>query len=370
MGKHPGKHRRRLNRLAKRIPLPVFIVAIGVIAAGTIVLLPKEKPILSVQPTPTISEVKDCPSARNTFTCYKDYLEAKTLKADAVDAMADLRKLYETDEYVKSQCHQLTHVVGRTGYKKYGTLANAYTKGDSFCWSGYYHGVTEQAIGDLGPERMRTEANTVCKALADKQQYSFDHYNCAHGLGHGFMTVESFNLFKALKTCDLLNDTWEEESCHGGVFMENVMVAVRENGTSDYLRPNEPMYPCTAVEEPYKQQCYLMQTSYALQQNGYDFAKVAALCQDLPDQAFVSTCYQSLGRDASGSTVSDINRTKSNCEKALDGYGLESCVLGAVRDFVSFHHSDVQAKKLCDAFSDRALVVRCHQEVKTYYATF
>jgi hypothetical protein len=360
----------RVKAAVRSIPLPAVIVLAAALIAGIIVLAPKPKTASnSQQPTPTLADVSTCDTSENQFTCYADYFKNKTKAAEAVEAIKDLRQLYETNEYAKSQCHQLIHVIGHEAYFKYGSLADAYTKGDSFCWSGYYHGITEQAVGDLGPDRMRKEANTVCASLAAKQKYSFDHYNCVHGLGHGFMTVESFDLFKALKTCDILNDKWEKDSCYGGVFMENVMVAVRENGQSQYLRPNELMYPCTAVETTYKGQCYLMQTSYALQQTGYDFALVAKLCQELPDSNFVSTCYQSLGRDASGSTVSDIPKTKANCEKSLDGLGLESCVLGAARDFVSFHHSDAQAKELCNAF-EQPLADRCLQEVKKYYATF
>jgi hypothetical protein len=364
--------RTRVRKLVGARQLPIFIVGIGVLVAGAVLFAPRQKSPAarsSSQPAPSLSQVRACPTQQNQFQCYATYFKAKAKAAQAIDAINDLRQLYETDEYAKSQCHQLVHAIGHEAYYKYGSLATAFTKGDSFCWSGYYHGITEQAVGDMGSERMRQEANTICASLAAQQKYSFDHYNCVHGLGHGFMTVESFDLFKALKTCDLLTDEWERKSCYGGVFMENVMVAVREDGQSQYLRPAEPMYPCVAVETTYKEQCYLMQTSYALQQTGYDFGKVAKLCQDLPDKAFVSTCYQSLGRDASGSTVSDIAQTKSNCEKALDGIGLEACVLGAARDFVSFHHSDAQAKELCHAF-DRKLADRCLEEVKNYYATF
>lgn len=351
-----------------KVPIPAVILFAGAIIAVILILTAPS----ASQDSPTASSLDSLAQTcegDNQFKCYEKYFEAKTQNTEALAAIEDLKKVYETDSYAKAQCHQLGHVIGRAAYTKYGSLASAYTKGDGFCWSGYYHGITEQAVGDLGADRMKAEANTVCKELAEKERYSFDHYNCVHGLGHGFMTVDNFNLFNALKTCDLLKDNWDRESCYGGVFMENVMVAVRENGKSDYLRPEEPMYPCTAVETTYKQQCYLMQTSYVLQQNGYDFAKAAKLCQDLPDKDFVGTCYQSLGRDASGSTLSDLKQTKENCETALDGVGLEACMLGAVRDIVSYHHSDQQAKEFCNMFGSD-LKQRCHQEVSVYYSTF
>jgi len=348
--------------------LPVIIIGIGLVVAGVVMFAPKSQ---STKPSgnPSLSQIEAC-GTENQFKCYSDYFTAKTEATEAKEALADLRTLYDKgDEYAKSQCHQLAHEVGHVGYKKYGSLSAAFTKGDAFCWSGYYHGVTEEAVGDMGPERMRAEANDICKDLAATKRYSFDHYNCVHGLGHGFMTVDNFNLFKALTTCDLLKDEWERTSCYGGVFMENVMVAVREGNKSEYLRPQEPLYPCTAVETPYKEQCYLMQTSYALQQNNYDFGKAFTLCRDVADKDFSHICYQSIGRDASGSTVSDIGRTKANCDKAPDNGALENCMLGAVRDFVSFHHSDAQAKDFCAVFQPD-IRSRCLQEVETYYATF
>lgn len=350
--------------------LPFGIVAAGVLLAAVIVLAPSGKQDGAAPTTMrSLAELQDCP-ADGQFDCYATYFEATTTEKDAKVALADLKQLYDQgDGYAKSQCHQLAHEIGHAGYAKYGTLAAAYTKGDAFCWSGYYHGVTEEAVGAMGAARIKEEANSICKDLAASKQYSFDHYNCVHGLGHGFMTVDDFNLFNALKTCDLLNDAWERSSCYGGVFMENVMVAVREDGVSEYLKPDQPLYPCTAVETAYKQQCYLMQTSYALQQNGYDFAKGFLLCRNTADPEYAATCYESLGRDASGSTVSDITQTKARCDTAPDEMGLEHCMLGAVRDFVSYHHSDAQAKAFCAVFTPR-LQERCVAEVTMYYSTF
>lgn len=357
------KNKKRLAQLA----LPVIIIGIGLFVAAVIVFVPFSS-LRDLHSTRRVAYISECTSGQD-FKCYSDYFESKTQTSSALDAITEMKTLATTNEYVKAQCHQLIHVVGRTAYEKYGSLTDAYTKGDSYCWSGYYHGITEAAIGAMGPERIKKDANTVCADLAAKEKYSFDHYNCVHGLGHGFMTVDNFNLFTALKTCDLLVDSWDKDSCYGGVFMENVMVAVREDGTSQYLRPNELMYPCTAVDTPYKNACYLMQTSYALQQTGYDFSKVARLCKTLADTDFVSTCYQSLGRDASGSTSSDLAKTKANCEKATDGAGVKDCMLGAVRDIISYYHSDKQAKEFCSQF-EPILSTRCNQELQSYYATF
>lgn len=347
--------------------LPLGIILLGAAAVVAIFVNPHDKVARS---TTNLSELQQTCQGDRQFACYGGYFETRTKEVGAKTALADLQQLYEQgDTYIQGQCHQMGHVVGRIGYEKYGSLKAAYEQGGTFCWSGYYHGVTEAAVRSMGAERIKKEANAICSDLAKARQYSFDHYNCVHGLGHGFMTVDKFQLFDALKTCDILQDTWERQSCYGGVFMENVMVEVRGSGKSEYLKSEQPMYPCTAVEEAYKQQCYLMQTSYALQQNGYDFAKVFALCRDVADRGYTATCYQSLGRDASGSTNSDINQTKARCDLALDATGLVNCVLGAVRDIISYHHSDVQARQFCELFASD-MRQRCSDEAAAYYRSF
>jgi hypothetical protein len=346
--------------------LPLGIALLGIAAIVAIVTPHKT----ATQTTTNLSDLTKTCQSEQQFTCYSSYFETRTRDAGAKPALADLQQLYEQgDGYVRAQCHQLGHVIGRIGFQKYGSMKAAYEQGGTFCWSGYYHGATEAAVKVMGAERIKQDANTICSDLAKARQYSFDHYNCVHGLGHGFMSIDDFQLFNALKTCDLLTDSWERQSCYGGVFMENVMIEVRGDGKSEYLKPDQPMYPCTAVDEAYKQQCYLMQTSYALQQNGYDFAKVFALCRDVADAGYTATCYQSLGRDASGSTNSELTQTKSHCDLAPDALGLQNCMLGAVRDIVSYYHSDTQAKQFCALFS-LDLKQRCEDEVTAYYRSF
>lgn len=307
-------------------------------------------------------------AAKSEFRCYASYYAAKSFNEGNPAAFADIKKEYDSDGYVKAECHQLTHVIGRTSYKQFGGLDKAYGVGDAFCWSGFYHGAIEQAIIDLGPEKIQNDTPNICKSFADKRMYSFDHFNCVHGLGHGLMAVASYDLPDSLDMCTALNTGWEKESCFGGVFMENVMVATRGNGTTAYFKDSEPLYPCTFVKSTYKEQCYLMQTSQILQKNGYDFPATFAECAKA-DQGFVETCYRSLGRDASGSSVSDKDRTIATCRLAPDNIGLHHCMLGAVRDFVSYFHSDKQALELCAGFGGD-VEAPCRQDVAQYYRNF
>ena len=133
--------------------------------------------------------------------------------------------------------------------------------------------------------------------------------------------------------------------------MENVMADNRGHGTTA-LKPDDLLYPCNAVDALYKEECYKMQTSYALSKNGYNFGKLFELCLTA-DEGYRRTCAQSIGRDASGQSVSDIAGTIAKCSLALSDEQAEDCYIGASKDFVSYHHSDVKARALCDAIAPK-----------------
>jgi hypothetical protein len=311
----------------------------------------------------------ECQQATNKdYQCYAKYYATLAYEQGNTVAFDDMKAAYETDGFVKAECHQLSHVVGRTSFEKTGSLEKAYADGNNFCWSGFYHGAIEHAIAKLGSDKIKQNTANICESFAKKEMYSFNHFNCVHGLGHGLMAVAGYNLHEGLKYCDNTKTSWEKESCYGGAFMENVMVASRGDGTSAYLDPARPLYPCSDVAYTYKQQCYLMQTSYILQHNGYDFTKTFQECAKA-DADFVQTCYQSAGRDASGSTNSDPVRTVEHCRKGPDYTAIRNCMLGADRDFVSYYHDDKKALQLCEAFGE-GYVEECKSDVANYYRTF
>jgi hypothetical protein len=311
-------------------------------------------------------------SANPTFSCYKSQLQTITAKSGPQSAVALLKNQYSSVGYVKVECHQLMHVVGRAALAKYGDIADTYAQGDQFCWSGYYHGALEQLAEEKGIVSLVKDANSICAKIPGRDVRSFYYYNCVHGLGHGYMYVENGQLFKSLADCDSLLEDFDRTSCYGGVFMQNIMNEQTPDADADnppaYLKADQPMYPCTALADKYKDQCYLMQTSYALQVEKYNFSKVFALCSQV-EPNFRDTCYTSLGRDASGQSISDAERTRSTC---LLGPSLEAqkfCINGAAKDFVSYFHADKQAKQLCNSLP-ADLSDYCLGVVKDYYASF
>ena len=314
-----------------------------------------------------IAECKD--SLAQDFKCWRTYYQQLVEQKSPQEALADIKVQYESNSYIYTNCHQIIHVVGRAAGKKYGDLAEAYRNGNDFCWSGYYHGVVEAVAYDSGPDEFVAKINDICKSLRDSDKYQFSHYNCVHGLGHGLMAIQGNELFTSLRSCDQIKDSWERESCYGGVFMENIMSEINPDHTTEYLKDDDLLYPCNAVEEKYAYQCYQMQTSHALKVVGYDFAKVFQLCTTVavPND---TTCFKSLGRDASGSTISDAPKTKDICMMGPTVEAKRYCVIGAALDFVSYHHNDQPALAFCALLEDASMREMCTSTVHSYYRTF
>lgn len=316
--------------------------------------------------TPSFSYM--CDGNSSSEGCLEKTYQTYTEEHGVPAAFVKLKAAYKTDPAVRAFCHPLAHDIGRTAADMTGNVDAAYANGDNFCWSGYYHGVMESIVRHIGAANLPKALPTICASIKAQKPYSFYHYNCVHGLGHGVMDVTGSDLYKSLSMCDLLTDSWEQQSCYGGVFMENEMDEVNADHSTVYLKAGQPMYPCTAVADKYKGQCYLMQTSHALRAANEDFSAVFAECSGI-EPAYVDTCYQSLGRDASGNNSSTIEPTVADCMLGTTLDAQQNCIIGAVKDFISYYHSDTQANALCTAL-EAPLQATCQTTKAQYYATF
>ncbi len=348
------------------------LVAFGIVVAGPS-LTDRSSTEVAQQPAGEPSTTGETPAdcsgdLANDYACFQERYQGLVRGSGVEAAFTELKDEYEENELVQAQCHQLTHVIGRAALDLHGDLASTYNRGDNFCWSGYYHGAMEAIVAKIGPDEILEEANTICADMRKNQERSFYHYNCVHGLGHGFMNIHQNELFESLETCDTLKDDWERESCYSGVFMENVMAQSNPSHPSKYLKAEEPLYPCTDLETKYKHECYKMQTSYALQTQNYDFTKVFDLCAGVEDD-YRPTCYQSVGRDASSQGTADVDKTRDICMLGDDYEARSNCVIGVVRDFISYYSDDTQAKEYCESL-DADLREVCLQEAEEFYKIF
>lgn len=294
---------------------------------------------------------------------YKKLVDMKGVQA----AFIDLKGRYTTDQYVALQCHPITHTIGYEAASLYPTVSGAYDHGDSYCWSGYYHGVLEAVVDKIGEANLPAQINTICADIPGKASYSFNYYNCVHGLGHGIMELKGHDVTSSLTMCDNLNGNWEQLSCYSGVFMENI-INFEHGEVAPDLKPDQPLYPCTAVATQYKSTCYLGQTSFVLSQNHGDFKKTFELCSSV-ETPYRAICDQSLGRDAANYAKHDSVTTKNYCALASTPDDLNNCVVGAVKEFISYYHAIEQSNAFCDLYSSLEQS-SCLSTGKDYFRVF
>ena len=252
------------------------------------------------------------------------------------------------DQPIEADCHRIAHTIGAASLEYHeGSVAQALAHGRATCWSGYYHGVVERSF--VGSSRAQLPARTreICKD-PDIRRTSFLAYQCVHGLGHGLMIHTGYDLPGSLKVCDQLETGWDADSCEAGVFMENVSSSYGIK--SRWLRDNDLIYPCNTIAEKYKLYCYLMVTSRILEANDYDWAKTVSECRR-SDRGWVATCFQSLGRDASGNSRQNVPKVLELC--GLAGDMTRECIYGAARDITSNDASPRRAKVLCESAAQR-----------------
>lgn len=282
----------------------------------------------------------------------------RTFGAEAVMS----RLLEETGGGTVIDCHNQAHEVGRIAYLVYG--AEVFETGDESCHSGFYHGAMESFISDTGTTNIATNIEQLCDVFGTR----FGLFECLHGVGHGVLAYEDYDLLRALDVCGELSTEFAQTSCYGGVFMENVVVGQglgsTPGHTTSWLRYDDPHYPCNVLDanSVRAEQCYLMQTSWMLQLANHDFETVAPMCEDAPAN-LRSTCYISFGRDAAGHSLREPAAILEKCayiESNQSDYN--ACVYGAVNvilDFWGAKHSN-QAQEFCAQINNQEAREECN----------
>ncbi len=282
----------------------------------------------------------------------REYLKTHT----PAEAVAVIKAHPEVD------CHQRVHKIGRTYYELNGN--KAFTIMNSECQSGFTHGATEAFFREHGTANLAGSLATICNNDASA---FFDH-QCFHGIGHGLMAFNDYDLPESLRGCDLLPRGLE--SCYSGVFMENVVGAIgideaKRRGDNQYhvssWLSKDPHYPCNAVEEKYRSTCYFFQSSRMFQLN-MDAAAVAQTCDGV-EQRYHLQCFASMGRDV-GSRNPGLN---ANIERDCSFPKLTAnqvyCIHGAAENIFWEPAEQTEAVELCTSLVRRDFKQQCYSSL-------
>ncbi len=238
-----------------------------------------------------------------------------------------VRLLKESENYIAMDCHQRAHHLGRAAYEEFGAAAFALSGHE--CHAGSFHGATEALFASRGTATLEQDVATICSG-ADNP---FFRHQCIHGVGHGLMAWTSYELHDTLPLCDRMLTETDKGSCYSGVFMENVVGGLTGlmGHVTQFLKDDDPHFPCDIVDERYMVPCYFYQTSHMLKVFNHDFSKVAQACTEAPPAAHRS-CFQSYGRDVGGATRKDPATAILYCGHAPAGPNRVDCIEGAVQD--------------------------------------
>jgi hypothetical protein len=277
------------------------------------------------------------------------------------DMMLEL--LLDTDGGTTVDCHTQAHHLGRIAFELNG--AEVFAEGDASCHSGFYHGAMETFLQQRGTGNLALDIKDICESFST----SFGVFECLHGVGHGLMAYEDYDLLQALADCRLLSDDFSSRSCYGGVFMENVVAGQGSGsliGHETEWVSDDPHFPCNALEKDdymVRFECYQMQTSWMLTLFNYDFQKVSEECLLSPFD-MVSVCFKSLGRDISGNSLRDPDTIVSRCTSVARDPNLHrECIYGALNVIVDFwgEKLESQATEVCKLLVEYEKKLSCYE---------
>jgi hypothetical protein len=316
---------------------------------------------------PDDTKLESC--AETDVACYEQGFGNLADGSGPEAALAELSTMLGQDvPAVRGDCHTIAHIIGSATLTRFrGDAASAMGYGSMICGSGYYHGLIEYALRGASTQ---TELVDKVKAMCSDTKSlntTFLRYQCVHGLGHGVMIFSGNNLPWALSMCDKLADTWSQQSCSGGVFMQNFNPPNKLNPfRSSWVRKSDLLYPCDWVRVKYKFYCYLQITEHLLASTRYDWKRVAQLCESA-SKPWDGICFQSFGRDASGASRYRPEPAAKYC--ALAGAHIGDCVFGVARDFVNNDAKGERAAGFCRLVATAVRGV-CFYGIGTILATF
>ncbi|MBI2010079.1 MAG: hypothetical protein HYS86_02750 [Candidatus Chisholmbacteria bacterium] len=222
--------------------------------------------------------------------------------------------------------HLAVHQIGFYAYQKYGQEGILHCK-DYFLFA-CYHGVLIEAATDQGLDGVKAMAQT-CKGSSAR------FFQCAHAVGHALLAMWNYDLPEALTDCDEIfaSETQFPESlssCHNGAFMENLF-GVHDWGTTtepvrDWLKDDEPYFPCTAFEEKYQKGCWLNQAARIYQLEDGDIVKTKETCEAIENPQYTIWCMDNLARQIHPLTAGNIDQVFSLCQQ-VGPYWYENCIV-------------------------------------------
>jgi hypothetical protein len=343
-----------------------------------------ELPTISQQGTKPLTQACGTELNDAKFTCYEQAL-LKTLRDSGVRAAMDaLEAVGALDKDVQRDGHVLAHAIGIAAYGNGQDVARTFGNCTELFQSGCYHGVIQAYLEDVLNPSMADDPGRLDEVCGTYRKDPASHwllFQCLHALGHGLTSFYDHDLPRALETCDALTEEWDQHSCYGGAFMENVVHATKPHHPSHQhkavhssvhsskarraqfvpVKATDPLHPCSVLQDKYLVDCYQMQTSIILYHNHGDIRGAAVVCDRAP-LAMRPWCYQSLGRDVSSYTLQQTDEAIRMCSLGNPQYQ-PWCYVGLVKNFIDLTAKSDSGLSFCPQVPSRVNKLKCYEAV-------
>ena len=189
--------------------------------------------------------------------------------------------------------HQMAHVVGRETAKDYGSNFKAFDLCPITFNYGCSHGFFEYVLART--DTPKQAATTICESLGGSNHFLTAGFSCYHGVGHGIMMAEAYNVQNSLKACNTMPKDTAKDGCWQGVFMENVNAGMTGRALPGVFKKSDPLAPCDTVGNRYKHECYINHAGWLMTVAKDDLRKGSRYCLKAKPTKYKSSCWQSLG---------------------------------------------------------------------------
>jgi hypothetical protein len=202
--------------------------------------------------------------------------------------------------------HLLGHIIGDILYEQKGP--EAITLCTPEFRNACSHTIVVGTLLENGPSSLSKIADICRQAPGGSGAYGM----CFHGLGHGVLAYNEYDISKAVAMCATLKDRRGPEyvECVGGMIMEMIAgVHDREAWqaqTKTFYKDSDPLYPCSGsvIPEDVKNMCYTYLTPHFFEVAGADlgmpqpehFKKAFTYCEPLKGENRRS-CFGGFGKE-------------------------------------------------------------------------
>lgn len=299
---------------------------------GTVPTIKEQKFEYTIDTLSIILEERGRKCARDNLIqrnrCYHKIAEDIIGNFSFKDILAGLKVIQDGNPL--SSYHDFLHYLAREEFSKQGNIASVLRMCTPVYFNACYHGATSGYIersGFAGASRQELAQVmlSACDSLKEKGSSGF-YSQCIHGMGHGLMLLTDMELPKSLELCDLLGKY--REICYGGVFMENFPGSATSDHPVKYIKEDDPLYPCSILQEKYLSNCYTFLTSHFRYLSGYDEEKTARMCEVVPEK-YRGDCYITIGSGGAGQYI-NVKDTIKACNFVPSGESREFCIKGIV----------------------------------------